>query len=191
MCELLPNVPAWLAWPQGINAPSPDQMEAARKEMYEALRLFHDHVKYVVYVLASILAAPLLILRILPSVEQDPVFHLVAGLILLFIPPLIGILSVNVIRRYYEVYVSALVYATKIHVALREVNTHPWVLRTILQAVELGARATNSIQFMEARAKSKNDTFHYYRWIILALSLASLVCGIIMLATGWAAFLNR
>jgi len=127
--------PDWVQWPEGTPSPTPDDLELSRKEIYQAVTLFHDHVKYVIYILTSILAAPLLIMRLIPAPQTYTGFYLIGGSILLaLLPPFTGVVSTQIIKRYYQVYVAALVHAVIVHVALGRENTHPWVGRTLSQA---------------------------------------------------------
>jgi len=92
----------------------------------------------------------------------------------------VGLISIHIIKRYYEVYVSALVFATRLHVAKDYAEIHPWLKRTAKQA----KLVDNSIEFLEFRAKSRKDTFALYRWIIIILSITCGFWGIVFLMLG-------
>jgi hypothetical protein len=173
------EIPSWLSWPNGVKKPDHNFINESRKEMYEALSLFHNHVKYVIYILVSMLGAIWIITQLWPSQESNIVLYKIGGIILIFVP-IVGAISVFVIYRYYQVYVSALVFATKVHIAVGYKNIHPWLERIINQAKEW-PEVKNSLDFIKKRAKSLTDTFVLYSIIIVLLSAAGLIFGIILL----------
>jgi len=178
MTEEHGNIPGWLQWPEK-EKPKDGILDESRKEMYIALSLFHSHVKYVIYIMITIPAAILAIMRFWPGAKPQPEFYLVAGIILIIVLP-IGFISIRIIQRYYEVYVSALVFTTRLHIARDYAKLHPWLDRTIEQA----KCVNNNTEFLRMRAKSGKDTFALYRWIIMILSIASGFGGIIFLMLG-------
>lgn len=177
-------IPEWLKWPQNQPPPESKLLAIARKEMYQALTLFHGHVKYVIYVLVSMIAAPLLIMRVWPASAASSEFHIVVGVLLTALPPLIGSKSNSIIQRYYEVYVSALVFAARAHIGANLHLAHPWIERTIQQAEATSDEVTDAQAFLKYRAKSKDDTFYHYRSIIQVVSYASLLAGVMVLLRG-------
>ncbi|UCD13185.1 MAG: hypothetical protein JSW60_06395 [Thermoplasmatales archaeon] len=178
----LQDIPSWLSWPAEAKQPDLNFLNESRKDMFEALSLFHSHVKYVIYIMASIPTALLIIMRLWPSAQSDQTMNLIAGIILVFVP-VVGFVSIVVILRYYEVYVSALVFATRAHNALGYSQAHPWMERTIKQAQDWSS-VDNSHSFLRKRAKSLKDSFALYTIIISLLSLASLIAGIVLLWLG-------
>lgn len=118
------DIPKWLVWPDELDSPDHNLLNESRKEMYTALSHFHNHVKYVIYIMISMPAAILLIMRFWPSEQPNLILYLIAGIILIFILP-VGWISIIVIKRYYEVYVSSLVFATKAHIAVGYSQVHP------------------------------------------------------------------
>jgi hypothetical protein len=181
MSEIIPNEPDWLKWPP-TSAPRPnfEELGLVRKEMNDALRLFHDHVKYVVYILISILAAPLLLMRIVPGFEDKPGWRLIIACFLIALPLVIGMGSLKIIEKYYQVYIAAMLYAVKVHIRAGQKNTHPWLLRTVKQAEDLDTKGKvqNSLDFLKVRAASRKDSCLWYKCIIIAIVLTSVICGI-------------
>jgi len=179
------TIPLWLQWSKEPKLQSnSDLLTESRQEMYEALKLFHNHVKYIIYILVSIIAAPLLIMRIIPSLNDIHFFYIVVGLILALLPPILGILSIQIILKYYQVYISALVFMVRVHIGAGLTHAHPWIERTIQQAIDVSNKVESSKEFLKYRAKSKKDTFFYYKWIIRIISFTSLLCGIVLLLRG-------
>jgi len=172
------NIPKWLSWPEGVDLPTPEILNESRKEMYTALSLFHNHVKYVIYIIFGLAAAILAILRFWDSGQNNSIAYVISGIILICIFP-VGILSINIIKRYYEVYISALVFATRTHISVNYTDVHPWIYRTINQA-QKWQNVENSLSFLKARALSMEDSFALYRWIIIILSITSFICGVLL-----------
>lgn len=172
----------WLSWPNG-KEPTDDFLEACRKEMYTALSLFHSHVKYVIYIMVTMPAAILAIMRFWPSERPHPVLYLIAASILIVILPVARI-STHIIQKYYEVYVSALVFATRAHIAAGYQEGHPWLERTIKQAYDWRQDVNNAFEFLQKRTTNPEDSFDYYRRIINILSIACFVFGIVFVCLG-------
>jgi len=80
MAEEHEHIPEWLQWPKE-EKPNDGILNESRKEMYSALSLFHSHVKYVIYIMITIPAAILAIMRFWPGTKPQPEFYLVAGTI--------------------------------------------------------------------------------------------------------------
>ena len=135
-------------------------LEESRKEMYTALGLFHNHVKYVIYIMVSMPAAILVVMRLWKT-DPPPLVNLIAGAILILVLP-VSLFSIRIIQRYYEVYVSALIFATRVHIAAGYTKGHPWLERTIQQIEKIVEEARNKrktvkdcVKLVEIRAKSK------------------------------------
>jgi len=171
------DIPTWLRWDG--EPPKLNLLNASRKEMYETLALFHNHVKYVIYIMITMPTIILAIIRLWPATELDLLVYAVASVILMLACP-ICIISILVIHKYYQVYVSALIFATRTHIALG--YKHPWFERTIKQAKDW--KVKNSMEFLSKRAKSWRDTFILYSCIISVLAISSVACGIIVLYFG-------
>lgn len=184
MANISQDIPKWIAWPHE-KEPSPDLCQQSREEMYKALSHWHNHVKYVINIM---LAAPVVILTIMrawPNPKADSRLCLIAGGILVFIP-WIAYWAKKLVKMYYKVYVSALIFATRTHTRLNRLPAHPWFKRTVEQAKTAADEkgAESCLDFLEIRAEDPEDTLVHYRWIIDGLSIINLIAGIIFLYLG-------
>jgi hypothetical protein len=93
-------------------------LNATRREMYDALALFHAHVKGTIALMFSIITAVVAIVGVAINRNTPPqILSLVlngAPIILILIFPF-SIISILVIGRYYKLYVAALFYASQTH----------------------------------------------------------------------------
>lgn len=176
------DIPRWLCWPEEVDPPETSLLNESRKELYEALSLFHSHVKYVIYIMITMPAVILAIIRLWPAAQPNMISYVIAAIILVFVLP-IGVVSILVIHKYYQVYVSALVFATRVHIAAGYKQLHPWLERTLKQAQDW--KVDSSLKFIERRTKSFRDTFMLYSLIIGILAGVSCVSGIIVLYFGF------
>lgn len=143
---------------------------SAHSEMYSALNLYYSHVSHLI---GGILAldAGLIALQQL-SVNTS----LLLNFLFICVPIVIAILagvSIQILMRYYEVYVAALVYATAMH--RQHLSRHWWFLRTYIQAFTWKReRKINDLKsYVKARARSKQDTFHLYKIAVWCLIVAN------------------
>lgn len=173
------GMPAWLRWPAGLPKPEHVHLQSSRDEFYRALSLFHDHVKHVIYIMVSIPALILIFMRVYPGAEANPATIFIAAILLISLF-FIKEKATTIIRRYYQVYLSALVFCTRVHEACEQISAHPWIERTISQAMTHPDVRT-SLEFLEVRADSKDDTFDLYRRIIGVICTLSLICGSVLL----------
>lgn len=166
----------WLAWNRVGPAEKTNLLNESRKEMHDALRLYHAHVKYVIYIMISVPTAILIIMQFSSNGSPDPPFYIIAaGLLFLVLP--IGLISIRIIDMYYRVYVSALVFATRLHMAGDYRENHPWLERTVKQA-ETWWFANDASRFLIARVNSPEDTFVQYGRIIKIIYMFSCAGGI-------------
>lgn len=183
--ELLSSIPVWLRWTTIATLPELDMLRVSRDEMFRSLSLYYEHVKHVIYIMISVPGATLFVLNVSKNVVP-PELLVFAGLALAVVPPLVSEFSIQVIRRYYEVYVASLVFATRAHVALGQVEIHPWIDRTISQAKIAAeqSRVDDAGAFLAWRASSPNDTFVGYRRIIRTIAWASSIAGALLVLFG-------
>ncbi len=135
----LSTIPRWLSRGVPRKAPASEVLTASRTEMYQALQLFYSHVKYVITVMTSIVAATIAILGLTEKFGLSffPVWREIAGRILCVAVPTSALFAIIVIYRYYDVYLSALLFATRLHLhpsVWRTQGRHPWFERAVRQA---------------------------------------------------------
>lgn len=180
------SLPFWLRWPEPTEPPS-TLLKESREEMYRALSLYHDHVRHVIYIMLSVPGGLLLLIKFSGSAKFDWMLYLISGLVLVLVPPSISRLSKIVIRRYYEVYVSSLIFATRLHSLMvykrSDENVHPWFDRTVIQARDQ-FKVQSADEFLKARADNKDDTFIGYCNILDFLAKANAVGGIALMSYG-------
>ena len=167
-------------WPEDQQKPRMHHINKSRDEMFTALGQFHNHVKYVIYILISMPTLILVLIRFWPQGIKDPIVYLIAGIILIISFP-VGILSIKIIRMYYKVYVSCLIFATRLHAQVGYENIHPWFERMKEQAENEFSKAKNFQHLVDLRTESKNDTVMISRNIIMIIIIASLTVGIILI----------
>lgn len=171
--------PEWMRWPGDELPTSNDKLlKESREEMYNALSLFHTHVRSVIYIMLSVPAVIVIFLRFWNTEDPNPLFYLLAGIFLVAMF-FIGILAIFIINKYYKVYVSALIFTTRLHVAAGIWEIHTWLYRTVKQANNWDD-VKDADKFLKKRTRSITDTFSMYASIIVVISLASLACGIIL-----------
>ncbi len=193
------GVPAWLT--RGCPTAEPDarMLEASRKEMYQALTLFYGHVRYVLTLILSIPLATFIILALArrdgTTIFEPGFLRWIAGGVLAIVVPAIAMPSIVVIFRYYEVYVSALLFATRLHLRARTLaGEHPWFQRAIGHASEpvqdslafrllsklSGGSRGDEQRFIVKRASTSWYSFWLYASIIMILGVANFVVGILI-----------
>lgn len=177
------DVPEWIK----ARAPAIDKaMELigpSRDEMYRALELYHTHVKHVMTIMFTLLTALIAVIGLSGKIggQELPTeaIRLLVGTFLIIVAPL-GVCAVFILLRYYQVYVSALLFAVRVHWAAGLGSSHPWFVRTIIQTNKW-SKVKCDVQFLRRRAISPSDTFFLYAMMILLLSLLSVFSGIIIL----------
>ncbi|TET65351.1 hypothetical protein E3J49_01920 [Candidatus Bathyarchaeota archaeon] len=179
--------PKWLTW-QGEVEKNDELLKSSRTEMFKALELFHNHVKYVISIMTSVPTVIFTVLALLRFVEfpyiNPNTFLLIGAIILIAIVP-INVWAIRIIKRYYEVYVSALIFATIVHSSTKDKHhrAHPWLARTVRQAHKYTQEkgVDNIDRFVQVRTNSFKDSFISYTIIICIITGASLLIGLILL----------
>jgi hypothetical protein len=175
------NIPEWL----NGGVPSEDQAKGqlvpSRKEMYKALELYYTHVKYVITIMFSFLTALFAILGLSQKLGSDvfplETIRVVVSVALITLFPL-ALLAILIILRYYEVYVSSLIFALRVHLGANMVSAHPWLVRTLKQAKTWIEDIKCDGDFLRKRALSLKDTFFLYACVIILLGALSVFCGL-------------
>jgi len=181
----MPNdIPSWLKNGCPPMDQANEQLISSREEMFKALELYHTHVKHVIAILFSLLTALFAVLGFSSKLESDllskhQIINLVAVFLITIFP--IAIIAIGILKRYYEVYVSSLIFAVRLHLAVDWHRVHPWFDRTIEQARKWTSVASDE-DFLNRRTNSPKDTFFCYACIIRLLSVLSLISGIWLLA---------
>lgn len=176
------EVPEWLR----RSAPSPEvakgQLAPSREEMYRALELYYTHVKYVITIMFSFLTALFAILglseKLVAKVLPSETIKVVVGAALIIMPLPFALLTILIILRYYEVYVSSLIFALRVHLAAGVEASHPWFVRTIEQAQRWQVKVKGDTAFLRRRALSPKDTFFLYACLIAFFAILTLFCGL-------------
>lgn len=114
--------PRMRSTPLRLALPSDDTrgqyLSATRREMYDALALFHAHVKSVVSLMFGIMTAVMAVVGIVLERNDSPklisvVLHVAPAILALIF--LFGLVSIVSIGRYYRLYVEALAFAVILH----------------------------------------------------------------------------
>lgn len=158
-------------------------LTSVRQDMYNALSLFHDHVKHTLQLMFTLLTAVFAVLGIalsdkVPSANLIFSFKLVGGIILSLLFPL-GIVSILIIGRYYKLYVAALFYAAEIHQRV-ELSSHSWFLE-VLDAMESVPDHAQRKLLINKRTYGWPHSWILYTFLIGVISVAGLISGIIIL----------
>ena len=155
-------------------------LTAARAEMYDALRLFQDHVKHLLSLMFTVLTAIFAILGFIIKGELPPGFDptivaLLGGsiLVLMFF---LGNISTIIISRYYRLYVSALIFAADLHESMG-LPSHRW----FLDLTEERSSPDSPGRFVNNRAYGWPHSWRLYAILIWVLSNASLIGGALII----------
>jgi hypothetical protein len=174
------DIPAWLQGgvPEGMDIEK--VLTPSREEMYKALELYHAHVKYVITIMFSLMTAMFAILglseKLGGAIIEAETIKTVVGVFLIVVC-LVAPFAIGILYRYYFVYVSALVFAVRVHLGSPLKTTHPWFLRLIKRA-QKWSNVRDELAFIKKRTRSLTDTFMLYVYIIVFLALLSLFCGL-------------
>ena len=160
-------------------------LSSARNEMYSALSLFHNHVKYTISLMFALLTAVFAIFGIaLKEVGANPQlinqFKFIGGLILSLLFPL-GIVSIIIIARYYKLYVAALVYAAELHESVG-LEKHLW-FQEILSEIKSQRNDVQKENLIKRRTYGWPHSWILYSSLIGLISLVGLIAGITLLST--------
>lgn len=183
---MIENIPEWLNKGKPEKNSAASQLESSRTEMYKALELYYTHVKYVITILFSLVAALFAILGLYEKLPANllptSTIKFLIGYTLSIFVPLFTALAIFIIKRYYEVYVSSLIFALRVHLAVDMAHTHPWFVRTIEQAKKWQEKVHSDNDFLSKRSRSLRDTFMLYSGIIVLLAILSCVYGLKVLS---------
>ena len=158
-------------------------LSSARQEMYNALALFHAHVRHTLSLMFAIMAIIFGISGLGPGLtgaEQQMLgeFRLIGGIVLSLLLPL-GIVSIFIIARYYKLYVAALVYAAELHESV-SLASHVW-FEDIRNKLKSLSDDEAKQKLVRERTYGWPHSWILYSLLIAILSTASLVSGIIIL----------
>jgi len=156
-------------------------LSSARQETYDALALFHTHVKHTVSLLFTLLTAVFAMFGIAPrETEASPasphhMFKLARTLILSLLFPL-RIASILIAARYCKRYVAALIYAAELHESMG-LDSHTWFehLEDDMRPLGDDARKEDRI---EKRTYAWPHSWILYSILVAVLSIAGLIFGI-------------
>lgn len=154
-------------------------LNGVRQDVFSALSLYQVHVKYATTLVISLMT----VVGVMFSISEvtkgnSDVIRMVevgAG-ILTLVACVISLLSSFVITRYYNVYVSALLYGAQIHFAAGMAGAH-WFKRTIdlLHKKYKKKPDISRANFISNRTWSWNDS-HF--WYVAFLFILSGVCAL-------------
>jgi len=155
-------------------------LNSLRQEMYRALELFHNHVKYTLSMIFSLITAVLLIFKL--GTENIEMFSMhteitqtIAATLLCFVFPL-GIISAIIIGRYYKLYVAALVYAAKAHQNSGIENFAWFTDITTYESTQEDKLSEKKL--INRRAYTWPHSWSLYALLIVSISTTSLILGI-------------
>src|SRR5215208_747199 len=172
-------------------------LSSARKEMYDALRLFQDHVKHLLSLMFTVMAAVFAVLGLIikeeaPELINPTIISVLGGLVLILLFPL-GLFSTIIISRYYRLYVCALTYAADLHESVGQGN-HPWFKEAIKKRDDLFKEAIKERdnleppdpdlflgKFIDKRTYGWPHSWRLYAILIGLVASTSLVVGILIL----------
>ena len=161
-------------------------LSSTRKEMYSALNLFHEHVRYTISLMFTLLTAVFAILglgnnaALSMSVNNPYILKLTASVILFLLFPL-GIIFIAIIGRYYRLYVAALVFAAEAHETM-ELDQHLWFEEIKLSRQKLGNQYTKN-KLISSRVYQFPNGWILYSMLIGTISIAGLFLGVTILST--------
>jgi hypothetical protein len=161
-------------------------LSSTRSEMYFCLELFHAHVKSVVRLMLSLIAAvtAILSLGLNGSIKTKTPLHLSlvttgGGLVLCLMLPF-GIISTVILSRYYRLYVSALVYSADLHQA-EGIGDHQWFRDIQMYRLRFGGNDNSSL--IRSRTHRWPHTWFLYSILILTISSVSFLFGIFVIVS--------
>lgn len=158
-------------------------LSSARKDMYDALSLFHDHVKHSLSLMFAVLTAVFAIFGLILRGDVssfDPTIVRVLGGLVLVLLFLLGVISVIIVSRYYELYVAALIYAAELHESAG-LNSHAWFQEIERYRSKLG-NDVQLHQLLKKRAHGWPHTWLLYVMLIGAISFIGLGVGLFALS---------
>ncbi len=166
-----------------------DLLNASRGEMYQALGLFRDHVKYTISLMMTLLTSVFAIfafsqkegIKVLAGQAQ----RVGGGILILLLP--VSILSAFIISRYYRLYVSALMFSARLHHQKNLADTHPWFAENPGGIFSKGDRNLVSEKDVDPRRTMKwrtyGPTHTLFFYILLMLTIGGMAAYL-----GWPYF---
>jgi len=164
-----------------------DFLASTREEMFNALELFHNHVKYTVSLMFSLLTAVFATFGFSGSSNLQnmgisrELFQLIASAILFLLFPL-SIISILIIGRYYKLYVSALVFAAEAHKSVGLGDNHLWFREIYKHKQRLGKH------FSEDKLIAQRTYGWLHSWILYSILIG--IIGLVGIFTGIMILLN-
>lgn len=156
-------------------------LNGLRQDVYSALSLFQVHVRAVITAMLSMitfLAAALSIFSKLQS-GYTVFFVTIAASFILILQLPFALYSRSIWKRYYEVYIAALLQATQAHY-MANVSGFWWFENTIKSVVVLKSEnpCLTKQQFIMERTKSKRDSYYKYIRIAMSVGILGFIFGV-------------
>lgn len=157
-------------------------LNGSRQDVFSALSLYQVPVKYVTTLVLSLITVVGVVFSFVKSTQfaSPEIVKLVesSGAGLLVIASITGGLSAFVITRYYNVYVSALLFAAQLHCGAGIRSFH-WLER-LIHLLEDQANKISRQQFISQRTWSRDDSHFWYVVFIVALSVLSMGAAVVI-----------
>lgn len=156
-----------------------------RRDMLTALTLYQTHVRYVTWVVLSLIAVPIAFLSpVLIRGARNETIALVESLVggTLLLATLVVAMSFYIVMRYHNFYVAMLIGAAEEHHAVENLSFY-WferVLTQLKQAHEENRQITKE-QFIYWRTFSNKDSHFWYSWMLFTLGIISGAMGMTLL----------
>ena len=163
-------------------------LNGCRQDVYSALSLYQIHVKYATTLIISLLTVVGVVFSILRVTGVNLAMTRtveIGAVMLMMVAFFIGLVSLLVIARYYNVYISALLYGAQIHFAAGMSGFY-WFERIIetLQKEHIKKQKKkqeiNKKKFIFIRTWSWKDSHLWYAAFLAILSFICLIVGIVM-----------
>jgi hypothetical protein len=156
-------------------------LSATRRETYDALALFHAHVKSSVSLMFGIMTAVMAVVGIVLQRSASPkllsvVLHSAPVILMLVFP--FSVVAVLVTGRYYRFYVAALVYAASLH-DQEGIGEHQWFGEIKALKSTLGD-TTDENRIVHARMYSWPNSWLLYALLIEFIGLTSVALAILL-----------
>lgn len=155
-------------------------LNGSRQDVFSSLSLYQVPVKYASTLVVSIITVVGVVFSFVQSTQFDSPeivkFVESSGAALLVIASVMGAFSAFVITRYYNVYVSALLFTAQLHCGAKMRGFH-WLERLIEFLQDQGNDISRQ-QFISRRTWSRDDSHFWYVVLIVALSVLSLAAAV-------------
>lgn len=158
-------------------------LNATRKEMYDSLSLFHNHVKFTISLLLSLITAIFAVFGFFLK-DNENLSEMIGlirtiGSIIFVTIFLIGIISMFIIGRYYKLYAASLMYAEEAHKSVGLEN-HFWFIGVEEIEKKLSKRSTKK-DLLNRRTNGITHSLFLYRVLIMIISTGSLIISIYLM----------